>query len=65
VRKPLGSPMAKSKMFRIAPKKFIPADEKAEVKRLYDNYFHQMKSLRQLFKLRFLTWILNLIFTSL
>nr|SVE83961.1 EOG090X0FQ9 [Daphnia pulex] len=49
VRKPLGSPMAKSKMFRIAPKKFIPADEKAEVKRLYDNYFHQMKSLRQYF----------------
>ena len=38
--------MAKSKIFRVAQKKFIPADEKAEVKRLYDNYNHQMKSLR-------------------
>jgi small subunit ribosomal protein S26 len=46
VRKPLGSPMAKSKLFRITPKKILPADEKAEMKRLNDNYNHHMKSLR-------------------
>ena len=46
VRKPLGSPMAKSKLFRIPQKPTLPEDEKAEIKRLYDNYKNQMKSLR-------------------
>nr|CAG4643563.1 EOG090X0FQ9 [Ilyocryptus agilis] len=49
VRKPLGSPMAKSKMFRIPSKPVIPSDEKEEIKRLYDNYKLEMKSLRQYF----------------
>nr|SVE88958.1 EOG090X0FQ9 [Daphnia sinensis] len=49
VRKPLGSPMAKSKIFRITPKPVIPEDEKAEMKRLFDNYKNSMKSLRQYF----------------
>nr|SVE76082.1 EOG090X0FQ9 [Daphnia hispanica] len=49
VRKPLGSPMAKSKIFRIAPKPVLPDDEKAEIKRLYDNYKNSMKSIRQYF----------------
>nr|SVE75449.1 EOG090X0FQ9 [Daphnia dolichocephala] len=49
VRKPLGSPMAKSKIFRIAPKPILPDDEKAEIKRLYDNYKNSMKSIRQYF----------------
>nr|SVE74503.1 EOG090X0FQ9 [Daphnia barbata] len=49
VRKPLGSPMAKSKIFRIAPKPILPDDEKAEIKRLYDNYKSSMKSIRQYF----------------
>nr|SVE73880.1 EOG090X0FQ9 [Daphnia atkinsoni] len=49
VRKPLGSPMAKSKIFRISPKPILPDDENAEIKRLYDNYKNSMKSLRQYF----------------
>nr|CAG4637425.1 EOG090X0FQ9 [Ceriodaphnia reticulata]SVE73252.1 EOG090X0FQ9 [Ceriodaphnia reticulata] len=49
VRKPLGSPMAKSKLFRIPQKPVLPEDEKAEIKRLYDNYKHQMKSLKHYF----------------
>lgn len=46
MRKPLGSPMAKSKQFRVPQKPELPADEVAEIKRLYDNYKTQMKSLR-------------------
>nr|CAG4647478.1 EOG090X0FQ9 [Megafenestra aurita]SVE92712.1 EOG090X0FQ9 [Megafenestra aurita] len=49
VRKPLGSPMAKSKLFRIPQKPVLPEDETAEIKRLYDNYKNEMKSLRQYF----------------
>nr|SVE77308.1 EOG090X0FQ9 [Daphnia lumholtzi]SVE77926.1 EOG090X0FQ9 [Daphnia lumholtzi]SVE78556.1 EOG090X0FQ9 [Daphnia lumholtzi]SVE79184.1 EOG090X0FQ9 [Daphnia lumholtzi] len=49
VRKPLGSPMAKSKIFRITPKPVFPEDEKAEIKRLFDNYKSSMKSIRQYF----------------
>nr|CAG4651404.1 EOG090X0FQ9 [Simocephalus serrulatus]SVE94560.1 EOG090X0FQ9 [Simocephalus serrulatus] len=49
VRKPLGSPMAKSKLFKIPQKPVLPDDEKVEIKRLYDNYKNQMKSLRQYF----------------
>lgn len=45
-RKPLGTAMAKSKLFRIPPKPVLPDDEKAEIKRLYDNYKNEMKSLR-------------------
>lgn len=48
VRKPLGSPMAKSKLFRIPQKPVLPEDETAEIKRLYDNYKNEMKSLRYL-----------------
>jgi len=47
VRKPLGTPTAKSKMFRIPQKPNIPTDEKEEIRRLYNNYFTQIKSLRQ------------------
>ena len=46
VRKPLGSPVAKTKIFRIPVKPNIPDDEKYEIKRLYDNYKNEMKSLR-------------------
>nr|CAG4642117.1 EOG090X0FQ9 [Eurycercus lamellatus] len=48
-RKPLGSPMAKSKMFKIPQKPNLPQDEKAEIKRLTDNYNNQMKAIRQYF----------------
>ena len=46
VRKPLGSPIAPSKMFRLPVHPVIPDDEKAEIKRLTDNYRCQMNSLR-------------------
>nr|CAG4646643.1 EOG090X0FQ9 [Macrothrix elegans] len=49
IRKPLGSPMAKSKIFKIPQKPVLPEDEKAEIKRLYDNYKNHMKSIRQYF----------------
>ena len=45
-RKPLGSPMAKTKMFKIPVHPVIAEDERAETKRLYDNYRTQIKSLR-------------------
>nr|CAG4635125.1 EOG090X0FQ9 [Alona affinis] len=49
VRKPLGTGLAKSKMFKVPVKRVLPDDEAAEIKRLYDNYRCQMKSLRQYF----------------
>nr|CAG4649760.1 EOG090X0FQ9 [Scapholeberis mucronata]SVE93941.1 EOG090X0FQ9 [Scapholeberis mucronata] len=49
IRKPLGSPIAKSKLFRIPQKPNLPEDEKSEIKRLYDNYKNEMKSLRLYF----------------
>nr|CAG4642861.1 EOG090X0FQ9 [Evadne anonyx] len=48
-RKPMGGPPAPSKLFRIPVKPFVPEDEKAEQKRLLDNYRSQMKALRQYF----------------
>ena len=46
VRKPLGSPTAKSKLFRVPQKPNLPMDETEEIRRLHNIYFTQMKSLR-------------------
>nr|CAG4648946.1 EOG090X0FQ9 [Polyphemus pediculus] len=49
VRKPMGLPMAKSKQFKIPVKPNLPEDEKREIKRLYDRYKTEMKSLQRYF----------------
>nr|CAG4636589.1 EOG090X0FQ9 [Eubosmina coregoni]SVE70121.1 EOG090X0FQ9 [Eubosmina coregoni] len=49
VRKPLGSPTAKSKLFRVPQKPNLPMDETEEIRRLHNIYFTQMKSLRVYF----------------
>nr|CAG4650559.1 EOG090X0FQ9 [Sida crystallina] len=48
-RKPLGSPVAKSKLFRVPTKPNLPEDEVRELKRLDNVYKAQMKSIRQYF----------------
>ena len=45
-RKPLDAPVAKSKLFRVPQKPTLPEDEKAEIRRLFNNYKTNMKSLR-------------------
>ena len=45
-RKPLGSPMAKTKLFRIPQKPTFPEDETKEILRLKNIYLTEMKSLR-------------------
>ncbi|KAK3865863.1 hypothetical protein Pcinc_028556 [Petrolisthes cinctipes] len=46
-RKPLWLPPAKSKMFKIPPRKYIPEEESRELLRLYNNYRTQMKIIRR------------------
>nr|CAG4645877.1 EOG090X0FQ9 [Lynceus sp. MCZ IZ 141354] len=45
-RKPMHLPTAKSKLFRITQRIRRPDDERAETKRIIDNYNTQMKSIR-------------------
>ena len=45
-RKALGSPVAKSKLFRVPQKPQLPEDESREIRRLFNNYNTDMKSLR-------------------
>nr|CAG4645185.1 EOG090X0FQ9 [Leptodora kindtii] len=49
VRKPLALGTAKSKVFRVPRKPDLPQDETREIKRIYDIYKTQMKSIRQYF----------------
>uniref|UniRef100_A0A023F743 Small ribosomal subunit protein mS26 n=1 Tax=Triatoma infestans TaxID=30076 RepID=A0A023F743_TRIIF len=48
-RKPRWLPVAKSKMFRVPVKKKIPLEEQEELKRLFNNYRTEMKSIRAFF----------------
>lgn len=51
-RKPLWLGTAKTKKFRVPVKPVIPDDEKEELKRLFNNYRTQIKSLRKFFYLK-------------
>lgn len=44
-RKPIALGTAKSKIFRVAPRIVLPVEEEEEIRRLYNNYRTQMKSL--------------------
>ncbi|KRT79044.1 hypothetical protein AMK59_7249, partial [Oryctes borbonicus] len=46
-RKPRWVPVAKSKMFRVPQRPVISEDEAMEIKRLFNNYRTQMKSIRR------------------
>lgn len=48
-RKPRWLPVARSKMFRVAPRTETPEDEKVELRRLYNNYNTLIKSIRGYF----------------
>lgn len=52
-RKPIWMPTAKSKVFRIPPRPVIPLEEKEEIKRLFNIYRTQVKSLRKYFDLKY------------
>ncbi|XP_071448960.1 small ribosomal subunit protein mS26 [Hetaerina americana] len=45
-RKPIWAPIAKSKLFRIPERKRLPEDEDREIRRLFNIYRTQMKSIR-------------------
>lgn len=49
-RKPRWLPVAKSKLNRVPERKRQPPDEREELKRLYNNYNLQMRSLMQYFR---------------
>lgn len=49
-RKPLWFPTAKSKLFRVSPRIRLPKEEEEELRRLYNNYRTQVKSIQQYFK---------------
>ncbi|KAF2881367.1 hypothetical protein ILUMI_24810 [Ignelater luminosus] len=46
-RKPLWFPTAKSKLFRVSPRKRLPKEEEVEKRRLYNSYRTQVKSIKQ------------------
>lgn len=52
-RKPLWMPTAKSKVFRVAPRLVIPVEEEVEIRRLYNNYRTQVKSIRNYLRNRY------------
>lgn len=45
-RKPIWLPTAKSKIFRVPKRPVLPAEDKDELQRLYNNYKTYMSSLR-------------------
>lgn len=46
-RKPRWVPQAKSKIFRVPPRRVPPEDERLELMRLHNNYRTKIKSLRR------------------
>ncbi|KAK9509269.1 hypothetical protein O3M35_006619 [Rhynocoris fuscipes] len=49
-RKPRWLPTAKSKLFRVPERKKLPYEEEEELKRLFNHYRTEMKSIRSFFK---------------
>lgn len=49
-RKPIWLPTAKSKLFKVAPRKKLPVEEYEELKRLHNNYRTKIKSIRKYFE---------------